>query len=206
MATHANEPGSGEDEGRTAFLARCVQGGDRTKFEELYARTAPALYAWASLRARAGVDVGDVVGEVWLRAYDRLRTHDGENHEFRAWIFGIAKNVMLQHMRTLRDARVIAENAGDGSTDRLGAEPDSVTSIRETLARDDSIRRFVEYARGLDATRRDLLLLCGLEGLPCTEAAVRLGIGAEAATKAWQRLRADLRERAWVRDLLLDEG
>lgn len=204
MASAVNEHGS-DDEGRTAFLARCVQRGDRAKFEELYTRTAPALYAWASLRARPGVDVGDVVGEVWLRAYDRLRTHDGENHEFRAWIFGIAKNVMLQEWRTRLNARVVAENASDESTGRLCELPDSVTSVRETLARDDSIRRFVEYARGLDPVRRDLLLLCGLEGLPCTEAAVRLGIGAEAATKAWQRLRADLRERAWVRDLLLGD-
>lgn len=205
MATEPEEL-EDEDQGRTAFLARCVQKGDRTKFDELYTRTAPALYAWASLKARAGVDPGDVVGEVWLRALDRLHTHDGENHAFRAWIFGIAKNVLLQAMRSRRDGLVQAENGGSGATGRLAEEADSVTSVRERLARDDSIRRFVEYARSLDPVRHELLRLCGLEGLPCTEAAVRLGINAEAATKSWQRLRAELRERAWVRDLLLDEG
>ena len=35
---------------------------------------------------------------------------------------------------------------------------------------------------------------CGLEDMPCTLAAVRLGLGVEAVTKRWQRLRARLRE------------
>src|SRR5258705_1791615 len=89
------------DMGRTAWLARAVQRGDLTSFEELYARVAPALHTWASLRAPRGVDPGDIVGETWLRALRSLQTHESGDHAFRAWIFGVAKNVLLQTLRRL---------------------------------------------------------------------------------------------------------
>jgi hypothetical protein len=43
-----------------------------------------------------------------------------------------------------------------------------------------------------------LVIHCGLEGVPCTLAATRLGLGAEAATKRWQRLRSRLRTSAFA--------
>jgi RNA polymerase sigma factor (sigma-70 family) len=195
-----------DDSGRTGFLARAVQQGDHERFDELYARTAPALYAWAVLRAPASVDAGDILGEVWLRAVERLRTHDGENYEFRAWIFGIAKNVLLQVLRTRGNDRTRL-NSGCGanglSTNALEHIPESVTSISQRLAREDTVRRFLEYAQLLDTDDRDLLVHCGVEGNTCTEAARRLGLGDEVAAKRWQRLRVELRSRAWVRELLL---
>ncbi len=203
----AEDTGGSESLHRTAFLARGVQRGDRAHFEELYARTAPALYAWAVLRTPAGVDPGDLLGEVWLRAVERLRTHDGENHEFRAWIFGIAKNVLLQLLRARRNDRTQrrAGHGGSGlSTNGLDQVPESVSSISQKLAREDSIRLFLEYAQRLDGTDRDLLVHCGIEGSSCNEAATRIGVGGEAAAKRWQRLRAELREKHWVRELLLE--
>lgn len=202
----AEDTGGADPLGRTAFLARGVQRGETAHFEELYARTAPALYAWAALRAPANVDPGDILGEVWLRAMERLRTHDGANHEFRAWIFGIAKNVLLQVLRVRRDDRTARAGYGAPGCSSNGIDqvPESVTSIGQRLAREDTVRCFVEYAQKLDAADRDLLVHCGVEGGTCTDAATRIGMGAEAASKRWQRLRAELRDKAWVRELLLE--
>jgi len=200
-------PGEDRDLGRTAFLARGVQRGDSSLFDELYARTAPSLYAWAVLRSPASVDPGDIIGEVWLRAVAGLRTHDGANYEFRAWIFGIAKNVLLQFLRVRRNDRTVTRT-GIGphgvSTNALDQLPESVTSISRRLAHEDSIRLLHEYADRLDATDRELLVHCGIEGSTCTDVATRIGIATEAATKRWQRLRADLRDKAWIRGLILE--
>ena len=78
-----------------------------------------------------------------------------------------------------------------------------MTSISHRLARDESVQRFLEYCRRLEAEDRDLIVYCSLEGFTCVEAATRLGISSETATKRWQRLRAQLRESGWVKDLLL---
>jgi RNA polymerase sigma-70 factor (ECF subfamily) len=193
-----------DDLGRTAWLARAVQGGDLARFEELYSRVAPALQAWASLRAPQGVDPGDIVGEIWLNALRSLRSHEAGDHEFRAWIFGVAKNVLLQTLRRLPRERA----RGTGTADSLSRSPleecpQAVTSIFSRLARDDALSAFLDRARSFDPIDRELLVRCGLEGSLCTVAATRLGISSEAATKRWQRLRADLRTSPWVHELLV---
>lgn len=187
-------------------LANAAQRGDRARFEELYRRVGPALYAWASLRVPRDVDSGDLLGDVWLHAVQCLPTHDSANQEFRAWIFGIAKNVLKETLRQRVRARAhglqLPPGAG-AATSRIESVPESVTSISCRLARDESVQRFLEYCRRLEAEDRDLVVYCALEGFTCVEAATRMGISSEAATKRWQRLRAQLREAGWVKDLLL---
>lgn len=200
-----DEDGGGPqpDVGRTTWLARAVQRGDLSSFEELYARVAPALHTWASLRAPRGVDPGDIVGETWLRALRSLQTHESGDHGFRPWIFGVAKNVLLQTLRRL-PLEPTQGHAGDGSVSRPALEdcPEAITSISARLARDDAMSAFLERARRFDPVDRELLVHCGLEGSVCEVAATRLGISSEAATKRWQRLRAELRTSSWVQELL----
>ena len=52
---------------------------------------------------------------------------------------------------------------------------------------------------------RNLVLYCGLEGYSCAQAAARLGISPEAATKRWQKLRERMRESGALRALVLEE-
>jgi DNA-directed RNA polymerase specialized sigma24 family protein len=82
-----------------------------------------------------------------------------------------------------------------GSVFDLEGVPDSVTAITTRLARDESVTLFLERAEQLDPIDRGILVHLGLEGLNAGEAAERLGISREMATKRWQRLRARLREQ-----------
>jgi RNA polymerase sigma-70 factor, ECF subfamily len=202
-AANENRRSPQPDTGRTAWLAQAVQRGDIASFDELYARVAPALHAWASLRAPRGVDPADIAGETWLRAFRSLQTHAAGDHEFRAWIFGVAKNVMLETLR-----RLGREEARRSSNDPIASRapfddyPEHVTSISARLARDEALSALIERVRGFDPIDRELLVHCGLEGSMCTLVATRIGISSEAAKKRWQRLRAELSTTAWVRDLL----
>ena len=194
---------SSPDRGRTAWLAHAVQGGDMARFEELYARVAPALHAWSTLRAPRGVDPGDIVGETWLRALRSLQDQSVGDHEFRGWIFGVAKHVLLQTLRKQpREASRSTLADPDASRSPLENCPEVITSISARLARDEALSAFLERAREFDPIDRELLVHCGLEGSVCAVAATRLGISSEAATKRWQRLRAELRATPWVQALL----
>jgi RNA polymerase sigma-70 factor (ECF subfamily) len=202
MKAPENDPGSDEGLDRTASLARRVQRGDAELFEKLYERVAPSLWAWATLKAPRGVDPSDLLQEVWIRALSGLKRHDSANHEFRAWIFGIAKNVLLQEARNQSRSRARQE-APDSGVPLSQMKSDSVTSISRKLGRDDALAKFLEYARELEREDRDLLVYCALEGFTCAEAGTRLGLSEDATTKRWQRLRAQLREAGWVRSILL---
>ena len=182
-----------------------VRGGDGARFDELYERIVPALVGWAALRIRpelhARLDPEEIVQETWFRAWSGFGAFDARQATFRAWIFGIAKNVLLEGLRGLRDA-------GEGSTARVTsfeARPDEVTSLTRRVARADVLQHFLARVRTLGEDEQTLTILCGLEGLSCAEAGERMGISHEAAGKRWRRLRAEIASRDLPRELLADE-
>jgi RNA polymerase sigma-70 factor (ECF subfamily) len=187
----------------TSMLA-AKQPPSGTELTELYERGTPPLYSWVALNLRSGlsarIDVEDVVQETWLRALRGLRGFDPAQGSFRAWLIGIARNVLLEAFRALA-----AQPAGGGSMANfflLANRPDSATSVTRDVARMDSVRQFIERVSTLGEDERVLVLCCGLEGLGHAEAALRLGITPAAAAKRWQRLRATLVGRDLPRELL----
>jgi len=185
------------DPQKTEFLADSVQRGASEAFAVLYERIAPAIYAWAALRAPSGVDPGDLLGEVWLHAVRNVARYEAERGSFRAWMFGIAKKVLLREMRDLARLRR-SSGATQGDSLDLERVPESVTSLGRHLAREDSLRVFLERVAALGSEERELVVYCGLEGFTCAEAAVRLGLSEDAAAKRWQRLRTELRGGGWA--------
>ena len=114
----------------------------------------------------------------------------------RAWLFTIAKHALYEVRRAAE--RLRREGAAGGSTSRLlamGQVPVDITSLTQRVARNDAVRDFLRRVDELDDDDRMLLIHVGLEDLPQTEAAARLGLGYDALAKRWQRLRA--RVRAW---------
>lgn len=177
------------------------------RFERLYADVAPALYAWAELRIRprmrVRLDPQDLVQEVWLRGLKNLSRFDDTQTTFRAWIFKIGKNVLLEAIRALQsDADANAMGVATAKLLALDGVPQSVTSFTQRLASADSVREFLDHARELDEQDRMLLIHCGLEEETCADAAVKLGLSEDAAIKRWQRLKARLRERPWAQEFV----
>jgi RNA polymerase sigma factor (sigma-70 family) len=181
----------------TLAWVRAAQGGDVASFTRLYEQLAPALLTWADLRIRpaqrAHVEPMDLVQEVWYRAWRQLPDFAAESVPFRLWIFRVAKNVLLEVVRQAQ--RGGGGRAGAGPTTRMFALnnlPDSVTAVSKRMVRDESLASFRARIEQLAEEERKLVLHCGLEGLPHKEVAERMGLGVEAVTKRWQRLRARL--------------
>jgi len=182
----------------TRDLVAKVRGGELERFRELYERIAPSLYTWARVRSRPAqgisLDPDDLLQEVWLRAFERLDDYDAACGSFRSWIFGIAKNVAFEAWRrgSLAPHGESSPRSSIGSA--LDAWPAMSTSIHTRVARDECVRRFMEELDGLDPVDRMLVVHCGMEEVPSTVVATRLGLGQDAIAKRWQRLRERLRE------------
>ncbi|MCK6446673.1 MAG: sigma-70 family RNA polymerase sigma factor [Planctomycetes bacterium] len=173
----------------------------------------PALYAWAKLRLKTfgfvAVAPEDVVQETWLRALAGER-RDGTRcgGALRGWLFGIARNVLLEHSRahsarSLRESRLA--RAGESASELIARCEDSVTSVCSRLERDETLARFFEFADALDAADRALLLGCGFEGATATEVGRRFDLAPDTAIKRWQRLRDALRTRAFAQRIGLSD-
>ena len=131
----------GDDPPATEALVRAIQQDAQASFDTLYVRLAPALYAWAMLRAPRGIDAGDVLGETWLHAVRHLREFDPGRASFRAWLFGIAKKVLLHELRARAQRDALGGRSEDSRVARGGLEalPEAVTSLSLRLAREDSM-------------------------------------------------------------------
>jgi RNA polymerase sigma factor (sigma-70 family) len=169
----------------------------------LHREYAPAVYAWACLRIgprlRTWIGPEDLAQEVWVRA---MRAAPAPGSASRAWLFTIAKHVLYELHRAMLRNR--SEGAG-GSTSRLlalDAAPADVTSLTQRLARDEAMRGFLSRAQALEPDDRMLLVHVGIEGMAQREAAARLGLSAEAASKRWQRLRESVRTWPCARQLV----
>ena len=191
----------------TSVLARRAKSGELARFGELYERVAPAVYGWASLRIRAGVrgrlEPDDIVAETWCRALRKVDEYDPARAPFRTWIFGLAKNVLLEALRALQSPER-ASGAGDTRAFALEDHPDEVTSFTKRVARRDGLAHFLERVQELGEEEKNLVVHCGLEGLTSAEVALRMNLSPEAVKKRWQRLRAELIARDLPRDLLVE--
>jgi RNA polymerase sigma-70 factor (ECF subfamily) len=192
----------------TSLLARRVHGGDPRDFDGLYERVAPALYGWAALKIgpnlRGRLDPEEVAQETWLRALRSLREFDDARATFRAWLFGIARHVLMEAFQNLR-----RQSAAAGTTARVFAlenHPDTVTSVTRRIAREDALLRFIARVGELGEDEQMLTVLCGIEGMSYDDAADRLGISRDAAKKRWSRLRAELAARELPRELLAESA
>ncbi|WP_028051156.1 RNA polymerase sigma factor [Cellulomonas sp. URHD0024] len=128
----------------------------------------------------------DVAADAFLVAWRRLADLPPDPDDARAWLFGITRNVILNHDR------------GDGRRRALTVRVAGETSLID----DDSselVARRVDLARAwrlLSATHQETLALSAFEGLDAPHAAAVLGISAVAyrlrLTRARRALRAHL--------------
>lgn len=160
---------------RVPRLVERAKHGDKDAFGELYRLYHDSLYRLA--RVRLGAAAEDAVSETFLRAWAGLSRYRDTGAPFVAWLYGIARHVVLDEMAKRRRVEPRAEPPAQRG--------DSGVDDRLTLAA--AIDR-------LPDEQRQVLELKFLAGLSNPEVAKALGktVGAVNA-KQWRALQA-LRE------------
>ncbi len=171
----------------------------RLLYEQIPA-TSGLLFCWAQLRLRGfpavRLTAEDVVQEVWMRAFAVCASrHSGlpAPGAIRAWLLGIARNVILEEVRRPAAGELPRER----STAMAADIRDTVTSLCTRLARDEIVERFLAFATQLEEVDRQLLVRCGFEDGQPQEVALRFGLEPSSAVRRWHRLRERLREAHW---------
>lgn len=184
--------------------------GDAEAREEFVHRYAPALRAYLIARWKNSphaADVDDATQDILLdcfRTDGALERFDpSRGGSFRAFLYGIARNVALRFERgRARQREVSASRAGDLPADDTSLSQVFDRAYATGLVRDavrvhrDRARRTAPSARGgIGAERRfELLRLRFSEGRPIREIAGMWGIDAAALHKEYARAREEFRE------------
>jgi RNA polymerase sigma-70 factor (ECF subfamily) len=165
-------------------------------FARLHRELADDLSVWASLQVRAPLrrrlDPEDLTQEIWSRAYRDLPHFDAARGTFRAWLFGIAYNVLRKQLRSYH-RRWRREDSGSTAAAAGASMVDQATSVGTRLLRSERAGTLLASIEALPEIDRQLVIYRGLEQLPYAEVGARLGLSAEAAESRWRRVRERLR-------------
>ncbi|WP_409238014.1 RNA polymerase sigma factor [Streptomyces sp. PA5.6] len=168
------------------LLARAAR--DAASFEPLVRRHSAALHGYFARRAPHAAD--DLLAEAWLQAYTARRGFDADRGPARAWLFGVARNVLSAHWR-----RTERQRPG-GRSEGIPFRDDPWEAVDERLDAAAVAPRLRELLAALPPEERELLLLVAWEQLTPAEAAAVVGIPAGTARSRLHRARHRLRTEA----------
>jgi RNA polymerase sigma-70 factor (ECF subfamily) len=146
-------------------------------FERVWRAEMPRIFVYAA-RHVGSVDAHDVAAETFTVAWRRW---DDITDPPVAWLLGVARHVVSNHVRTLQRGRRL-----DDRVRLLAAVSGAGGTGVDLTARLDALRRLAS----LGEKEREALLLTAWDGLSSEEAAAVLGISPAAVRKRISRARA----------------
>ncbi|MEU8318470.1 RNA polymerase sigma factor [Nonomuraea sp. NPDC048881] len=164
--------------------------GERTldeRFEEVFDRYFGEIHAYVA--QRLGPDhAEDIVAETFLTAFRKRALYDPSRAGVRAWLYGIATNLIGKQRRLeARTLRALGRCGPDG--DAPGHEEAVALRVSAQSLRPNLAAALAE----LDRRDRDVLLLVALAGLSHDEIATVLGIPYGTVGSRLSRARKKLR-------------
>jgi len=168
--------------------------GDGQAFMEVIARHEVAVGAYLARRAgRAAAE--DLLGDVWVAAFESRRTYDRSFAEARPWLYGVALNQLRRYWRS-RPAEDLVPDVtrlagGWDPWPSVDASVDTRAVLRAALAR-------------LRPEEREVLTLVAWEDLSAADAARVLGKPAGTARRLLHQARMALLNVPEVAALLTD--
>ena len=165
---------------------------DADSVRSMYDDHAASLFAYFA--RRVGRELAeDLLAETFRAAIESYPTFDSARGSEKAWLFGIATNLLRRHWRTERRRLLALERSAsiravdidpliglaEGVANRIDAETDAARLLRAVV--------------DLPAEDRDLLFLSGWERLNSTEIGQALEIAPATVRSRLHRIRGDLR-------------
>jgi RNA polymerase sigma-70 factor (ECF subfamily) len=151
----------------SAIPVKTVAGREAATVEGLYDEHAAALrrYAWRLTGDEARAQ--DVVQETLLRAWQHPEVADNNERSARAWLFTVARNIVIDESRSARFRREVSTPDDVGAFD--GACPDEVDAAMDRLLIGDALAR-------LTPEHREVVRRAYFQGWTTAQIAANLGI------------------------------
>jgi RNA polymerase sigma-70 factor (ECF subfamily) len=132
-APAADDTVSAENDAR---LLEATRRGDHAAFESFVRRHERIISGYLRARLTGGADVDDLTQEVFLRVYvGKAVQKDGSRSDLRAWLLGVARNVLREHVRKTRRRRETAWTELCLEIEELAASEGNFGHYDEAIAR-----------------------------------------------------------------------
>ena len=166
-----------------------LRAGDAAAIEEALCELLPAVRRWIYRRLGPDAALDDVAQEALTEIARALPSFAGESH-LTTYAYRICARVISRHQRRFR-ARLDAPSAAPEALDPQSPEPDPERSAIERQA----LRVVLACLQRLPARRREVFILCELEGASPAQAAELLGVSPNAVRSRLMHARRELDRR-----------
>lgn len=163
---------------------------DRDKWAELYDSHAGDLHRYLAIRVDPQV-AADLVAEAFLTAWERRDTFDPALASWKAWLYGIATNLLRRHARS-EDRRLRAWARDHGRRVSVDHVDDRATSAVDARS---AVEDLASTLVGLRPEERDVLLMVAWADLSAAEIAEVTGTPINTVRTRLFRARTKLRAR-----------
>jgi len=141
--------------------------GEASAFGELYDRYQPQIYRFVALKVGRREDAEDLTHQVFLSAWQNIKSYTHRGFPFSSWLYRIARNQIVDFYRARRDVFSVE----DTDPELLIHDP----KIELAVERQVATGRVMSAIRFLKQEYQDVLILRFIEDLSIREVAAALG-------------------------------
>lgn len=171
-------PGSPGEPGGSWDLVHAAQDGDRSAFAQLYDRYVDVVFRYVLFRVGDRELAEDVTSETFLRALRRIESVSYQGRDVGAWFVTIARNLVLDHVKSSRfRLEVATAEVDDSKPAESGPEQQLLSKVTRTA--------LLQCVGQLGDDQRECIVLRFLQGLSVAETAKVMARN-EGAVKALQ--------------------
>ncbi|MFT4164663.1 MAG: RNA polymerase sigma factor [Microlunatus sp.] len=178
---------------RQTGIAAIAQRPD--EFESFYTEHLDTVRVYLARRVDDPGVVADLTADIFLRAIARAGSYREDLGPPRAWLIGIARNIVADHRR-LRSREAAALRRFSA---RELLDEDSADHIVERISAQRDARELLASLSSLPTSQREVVELVGIDQLSITEAAQVLRIKPGTARVRFHRARRALQDKTTLR-------
>ncbi|MDX1623853.1 MAG: sigma-70 family RNA polymerase sigma factor [Gemmatimonadota bacterium] len=179
-----------------------ARGGSQRAYRQLVDRFERPVYNLVARMVRDRTLAEDLAQEAFVKAFHRLETFRPEQGKFSSWLFKIAHNTTIDHLRRSRLDTVPLDAEGEDEPDYHAILPDEeATSPLDATLRGDLGQHLSVAIERLRPEYREVIVLRHQEGLAYDEiaevAGLPLGTVKTYIHRARKELAALMTEAGW---------
>lgn len=162
---------------------------DPGAFTRLYLRHYDAIFRYCAHRLFERTTAEDITSEVFLKMVENFQTFDGNEKQFRNWLYRIATNAVNEHLRKTTRRSAILAWVWQGS---------NKAGVAETVAADESQHNQAVIKKALLELKPDeqaIVTMRFFENLKTEEIAEVVGASASTVRSQLSRAMEKLRKR-----------
>ena len=177
-------------------LLRLMRAGDEQAFTALYRRHQGPVFRFALQMGGSTEMAEEVTQEVFMIVMRDSKQYDPDRGPLSAYLFGIARNLVLRFLQRERPYLVSSDEAESDRLENVPARQD----VFGELHRNQEIESLRRAVLALPPNYREVVVLCDLHEMDYAEAAAVIGCAVGTVRSRLHRARALLMEKMRAAD------